>query len=300
MKPTLHQLRVFHTVASLGSFTRASEALHLTQPAVSIQVKQLENVIGLPLHEHVGKRFSLTGAGHAVFLAAKEVRDRLDDLGEEIAELKGLKRGRLKVSVATTAGYFATRMLAGFARSYPEVSISLDVTNRERLLAQLENNERDLVIMGEPPAGKDLEFQPFLDNPLVIIAAAGHELAGAEQISLEALRGRPFVVREPGSGTRAALERVFAENEITVASVMELSDNESIKQAVQAGLGLAVASRHTLDMELQTGRIVILSVQGFPIVRHWYLAKRTGKQLSPIAQLFEAFVMCSGGEYSTL
>ncbi len=300
MKPTLHQLRVFHTVASLGSFTRASEVLHLTQPAVSIQVKQLENAVGLQLHEQVGKRFSLTDAGRAVFSTAKDVRDRLDALGEEIADLKGFKRGRLNVSVATTAGYFATRMLAAFARSYPEVSISLDVTNRERLLQQLENNERDLVIMGEPPGDRDLESRPFLENPLVIIAAAQHELAGKRQVLLEDLRGRPFVVREEGSGTRAALERVFAEKDISVALAMVLSDNESIKQAVLAGLGLAVASRHTLDMELETGRIVVLNVQGFPIVRHWYLAKREGKQLSPIARLFEAFVMHSGRRYSTL
>lgn len=295
--PTLRQLQVFKTVASLNSFTRASEALHLSQPAVSIQVKQLEKVVGLPLFEQFGKKIYLTDPGEALYAAAQNIGLLLDDISEVIDEFKGHQRGRLNISVASTAGSFATRILAGFANQYPEVSISLDVTNRERLLGQLDANICDLVIMGEPPEHHQLVNRPFMDNPLVIVSAPDHPFASRKGIPCSELQGETFVVREPGSGTRAAAKRFFDENQVEIQFAMEMTSNEAIKQAVQAGLGLAVASRHTLELELQTGLLIMLDVEGFPIMRQWYLVQRSEKRLSPIARMFESFVLKTGANY---
>jgi DNA-binding transcriptional LysR family regulator len=297
IKPTIRQLHIFQEVARRGSFTRASESLHLSQPAVSIQVRQLEKAIGLPLFEQLGKKIYLTEPGEALFAAAQNIGRALEDISEVVDEFKGHKRGRLSVSVASTAGSFATRILAGFARLYPEVSISLDVTNRERLLEQLDANECDLAIMGRPPADRELEYRPFMDNPLVIVSAPDHPFAERKAIPVTELQRKTFVVREPGSGTRAAARRFFDEHGVVVQFAMEMTSNDSIKQAVQAGLGLAVASRHTLELELETGRLVMLDVEGFPIMRHWYLVQRKGKRLSPIARMFESFVLETGADY---
>lgn len=291
MKPTLHQLRIFRSVAEHNSFTRAAEALHLSQPAVSIQVKQLETTVGLPLIERMGKKIYLTEAGVSIYKCAQTVSNQIDDTAEHIDGLKGMKRGRLKISVATTAGYFVTRMLAAFSDLYPDVAISLDVTNRESLLRQLDANEPDLIIMGEPPANTDLVSTAFMNNPLVVCAPPGHPITQETGLTMATLSGYTFVVREPGSGTRAAIERVFAAEGVDIHFAMEMTSNEAIKQAVQAGLGLGIVSQHTLELELDTGRLVLASIEGFPIVRQWYLVQRAGKQLSPIAKLFEQFVL---------
>lgn len=294
MKPTLNQLRIFQAVAQHGSFTRAAEALHLSQPAVSIQVKQLENTVGLPLYEQLGKTIYFTEAGQIILACARGVAGQLEDAAEAIDNLRGIKRGHLKVSVATTAGSFVTRMLAMFADHYPEVSVSLDVTNREKLLRHLAGNEQDLIIMGEPPNDSNLVATSFMDNPLVLVAAPEHPLAGRTGLPVDVLRDQPFVLREKGSGTRATIQRFFDRARIKVRVTMEMTSNEAIKQAVQAGLGLGIASRHTLELELETERLVELDVEGFPIPRHWYLVRRSGKQLSPVAQLFESFVLEQG------
>ena len=291
MKPTLHQLRIFRTVAEHNSFTRAAEVLHLSQPAVSIQVKKLEGSVGLPLIEQIGKKIHLTEAGEAVYHCAQTVSDQIDDTTEHIDGLKGMKRGRLRISVATTASNFVTRMLAAFSDLYPDVAISLDVTNRESLLRQLEANEPDLVIMGKPPASADLRATAFMDNPLVVFAPPDHPITKRTKLTMPSLSAYTFVVREPGSGTRAAIERFFQAKDVEINFVMEMTSNEAIKQAVQAGLGLGIASRHTLELELDTDRLVIVSVEGFPILRQWYLVQRSGRRLSPIAQLFEGFVL---------
>ena len=283
-------MKVFEAVARLGSYTRASEELHLTQPAVSMQIKQLEENAGLPLFEQLGKKIYLTQAGQEMHHYCRAIAQQLDEVDKVMADMKGVKRGRLVVAVASTANYFAARLLATFSQRYPEVTISLDVTNREGLLEHLDANDIDMVIMGRPPEGLDLVAEPFTENPLVVIAAPTHPLVATERIPLEWLQQETFVVREQGSGTRTAMERFFAEKRVRLSTGMEMSSNEAIKQAVQAGLGLGIVSIHTLQLELETKRLAVLDVEFFPILRHWYVVHRQGKRLSPAAQLFKEFV----------
>ena len=293
LKPTLRQLRVFESVADELSFTRASKKLHLSQPAVSIQVKQLEEGVGLPLFDHMRKKISLTEAGWIVYRCSQTIRSVLEDAGEQIDELMGIQRGRLEVTVATTASYFASRILAGFARDYPQIAVSLDVTNREGLLRQLDTNQCDLVIMGEPPKDMNLESTAIMENPLVIVASPDHPLAGKHKIPVAELGKQDFVFREPGSGTRAAIMRFLKGKGVEVQVTMEMTSNEAIKQTVQAGLGLGIVSRHTVELELETGRLVELDVAHFPLRRFWYLVRLKEKQMSPVARRFESYVLDS-------
>ncbi len=291
MHLTLRQLQVFEAVARLASFTRAAEELHLSQPAVSMQIRQLEEAAELPLFEKLGKQIHLTEAGREFFHYSQEIRRQLRELDEVVEALKGVQSGHLRVSVATTANYFATRLLAAFSRRYPGTSFALDVTNRKSLLDQLARNDVDLVIMGKPPEGLDLEATAFMDNPLVIIAPPDHALASATAVPLQRLRDETFVVRERQSGTRIAMERFFDQQGLAFKTGMEMTSNSAIKHAVEAGLGLGVVSIHTLTLELEVGSLAVLDVVGFPIRRHWYLVARHGKRLPPVAQAFFDFLM---------
>ncbi len=291
MHLTLRQLKVFEAVARLQAFTRAAEELHLSQPAVSMQVKQLEENVGLPLFEQVGKKIFLTEAGREMFHYSRVIAQQLEEAGEVIEALKGAHRGTLDISVASTANHFGARLLANFKASYPDVSIRFDVTNRETLIRQLLENKKDLVIMGKPPPDMEVEAEVFMDNPLVVVAHTRHPLVGQRNIPAEALRNRPFVVREPGSGTRIIMERYFSNHDLPFEPAMEMTSNEAIKQSVEAGLGLAVVSIHTLELELEAKRLVILDVEEFPIMRHWYVVYRKGKRLSPVVQAFREFLL---------
>ena len=292
MHITFRQLKIFAAVARHLSFTRASEELHLTQPAVSMQIKQLEQAVGLPLFEQLGKKIFLTDAGREFSRYASAITSQLEELDQVVDEMKGLKRGRLSIAVASTANYFVPRLLATFCQRHGDaVSVSLDVTNREQLLKGLVENRNDLVIMGQPPAEMDLVAERFLENPLVVIAPPGHPLAAEKRIPPERLREETFLVREQGSGTRSAMERYFAANKLRLATPMEMSSNEAIKQSVEAGLGLGVVSLHTLAMELALGQLVVLDVVKFPIMRYWYIVYREGKRLSIVAQSFREFVL---------
>ncbi len=290
MNLTFRQLKVFEAVARHLSYTKAAQELHLTQPAVSMQVKQLESNVGLALFEQMGKRVYLTEAGREMFHYCRVIATQLEEAEEVIEQLKGMRRGHLQVSVATTANHFATRLLAEFVKRNEGVTFSLDVTNRKSLLEQLANNERDLVIMGRPPGNADWVAEPFMENPLVVVASSDHHLVGQKHIPLARLEQEVFVTREPGSGTRIAMERFFEEKGVRLNLQMEMTSNEAIKQAVEAGLGLGLVSIHTLELELETGRLVILDVEDFPILRHWYVVYRKGKRLAPIAQAFREFV----------
>ena len=290
MNITFRQLQIFEAVAQHLSYTRASEALHLTQPAVSMQIKQLEHSVGLPLFEQLGKKVFLTEAGSEFSRYAKAITTQLDELEQVVNEMKGLQRGRLTVAVASTANYFAPRLLATFCQQHGEVTVSLDVTNREQLLKSLLENRTDLVIMGQPPAEMDLVAERFMDNPLVVIAPPDHPLVAHEHIPLERLLEETFLVREQGSGTRSAVERFFAANQLALSTAMEMSSNEAIKQGVEAGLGLGIVSLHTLAMELELQRLVVLDVVNFPIMRYWFIVHRSGKRLSLVAQAFQQFV----------
>ena len=294
MNITFRQLEVFEVVARLLSYTKASKELHLSQPAVSMQIKQLEENVGLPLLEQVGRKTYLTEAGREMYHYCRTIAQQLEEAGEVLEQLKGLKSGRLEITVATTANAFATRMLSMFNKRYEGSTVSLDVTNRERLLRQLADNEKDIAIMGRPPEDADLVTEPFADNPLVVVAAPDHPLVSMQPIPLNKLQDQTFVVREKGSGTRTAMERFFEEHNLTITSSMEMNENEAIKQAVQAGMGLGIVSIHTIELELETNRLVILDVADFPIMRHWYLVHRKDKRLSPITQAFKDFVLSEG------
>lgn len=292
MNIKLRQLEVFEAVARHLNYTRAAEELFLTQPAVSMQIKQLEEQLGQPLFEQMGKRVYLTEAGREVNRYSQAVSNQLNEMKMVLSEMKGLQHGKLTLTVASTANYFLPTLLGVFSQRYSGVTVDIDVTNRENLLKALSGNTTDFAIMGHPPEGLELESYAFLDNPLVVLASPDHPLAGQKQIPLDRLAQETFIMRERGSGTRAARERFFSEHgDITFSKTMEMNSNEAIKQAVQAGLGLGVLSIHTMEVELMLQRLVVLDVVGFPIMRHWHLVHRTGKRFSTIAQAFKDFVL---------
>lgn len=297
---SFRQLQVFEAVARRSSYTRAAEELHLSQPAVSMQVRQLEEEIGLPLFERLGKTMNLTEAGREVYEHARSIGGTLDDLAEVIAALKGVDRGRLSIAVASTVNYFAPRLLAHFHQRFPSIQLQLDIANREQLVRLLDANGADLVLMGQPPEEVDVEAEVFLENPLVIVAPPNHPLARERRIPLSALAGEIFLMREPGSGTRQALERHLAERGLRVQQGMQITRNEAIKQAVRAGLGLSVVSLHTIELEVETGRLVILDVAGFPLLRQWYVVYRRGKRLSPAARAFHEMLLADAQSLASL
>ena len=291
MNLSLRQLRVFEAVARHSSYTRAAEELHLTQPAVSMQVRQLEEGVGLPLFERLGKRIGLTEAGRELYHYSRSINRALQELEEVMESLKGVSRGRLSLAAASTVNYFAPRLLAAFHQRYPGIGLKLDVTNRAQLVRLLEANSVDMVLMGQPPDGVEVESEIFMDNPLVVVAPPGHPLVGMRGIPLARLATEIFVMREPGSGTRQAMERFFSEHRIPIRHGMQMTRNEAIKQAVRAGLGLSVVSMHTLELELATHKLEVLEVDAFPIHRQWHLVYRRGKRLSPAARAFREFVL---------
>lgn len=288
---TLRQLKVFEAVATHSSYSRAAEHLHLTQPAVSMQIKQLEGEIGLSLLDQIGKKIYLTEAGQELQKYSTHILQQLAEAESVFEEMKGLRFGKLTISVATTASYFVPQLLGQFNKRFPGITISLNVTNRETLLQQLARNEMDVAIMGQPPAGLGLEAVSFMDNPLVVIAPIDHPLATAKAIPLERIQQETFLVREQGSGTRSAMERFFTAKGIQLSKGSEMSTNEAIKQAVQAGMGLGILSLNTVTLELETKRLVVLDVESFPVLRHWYIVHRQGKRLSTVAQAFKAFLL---------
>ncbi len=291
MHLTLRQLKVFESVARHLNYTRAAQELHLTQPAVSMQVKQLEDSLGVALFEQLGKRIHLTEPGEEVLTYARAITQQLDELETVLNRIKGLSGGRLRISVATTANYFIPTLLGTFSRRFPDVTVSLDVTNRQTLLRQLSENTVDLVIMGQPPAEADVEAKAFMDNPLVVVAPTNHPLAGKKKIPLKRLQEETFLVRESGSGTRIAMERFFNERGMKLKTGMEVGSNEAIKQSVQAGLGLGLLSQATIEQELALKRLTVLDIKDFPIMRHWYVVHRRGKRLSGAAEVFKHFIL---------
>jgi DNA-binding transcriptional LysR family regulator len=286
---TFRQLEIFEAVARLTSFTRASEELFLTQPTVSMQVHKLADVVGLPLYEQIGKRIHLTEVGAELARTAREIVGALERMDMSVAQMRGLQKGRLRLAVVTTAKYFAPMLLGEFSRIHPGIALSLKVTNRERVLERVAENLDDLYILSDPLEGLGLVADAFLDNPLVVLAPPGHPLARARRISLETLAKEPFLMREPGSGTRMAVESLFAARGLQVNARMELGSNEAIKQAILAGLGISVLSRHVLAASGDDP--VILRVEGFPIQRQWHVAYPRGGQLSVAAQAFREFLL---------
>jgi DNA-binding transcriptional LysR family regulator len=292
MNITLRQLKLFEAVARHLNYTRAAEELFLSQPAVSMQIKQLEESLGQPLFEQMGKKIFLTDAGKEVYRYSLTIASQLNEMDMVLKEMKGLHAGKLTLAVASTANYFVPTLLGIFIQRHKGVTVDIDVTNRENLLKALAANSIDFAIMGRPPDGLELEAHQFMDNPLVVLAPPDHPLAGEKHVPLKKLRNETFIEREHGSGTRLARERFFAAHGAEgFRETMEMSSNEAIKQAVQAGLGLGVLSLHTLELELMLKRLVILDVENFPIMRHWYIVHRQGKRFSAVAEAFEQFVL---------
>src|SRR6201994_293148 len=267
---TLRQMKVFVSVARHLSFTRAAQELHLTQPAVSQQVKLLEEEVGLPLFEKIGRKVQLAPAGAELLRYATQTIELMREATEALAAMRGLKRGVLKLGAVSTAKYFAPSLLSAFAPAYPEVQIKFDVGNREEIIKQMAANEIDLVIMGRPPRELETVAEPFAKHPLVLIASPRHPLASKHRIKLSQLATESFIIREEGSGTRASMERVFRDRGLPVQVSMEVSSNETIKQAVMADMGISFISSHTVGLELAAGKLVILDVVGLPLVRDWY------------------------------
>ncbi len=287
---TLRQLKVFEAVARHLSFSRAAEELHLTQPAVSMQVHGLEQLVELPLTEQIGKRIRLTAAGEELARQARLIARQLREGEEAIAAMKGAEAGRLLIGVVSTAKYFAPTLLAEFSRRHPRIELRLSVNNRGAIVRQLAENEIDLAIMGSPPRDLDTVDEVFSDHPLVFIAHPAHPLAARKRIEPAQLAEHQLLIRESGSGTRTTLERFLESQGVRAGETLEMGSNETIKQAVMAGMGIAFISEHTIGLERLVGRLAILPVSGTPLMRQWHLVHRREKRLLPAAEAFRQFM----------
>nr|MDA8390397.1 LysR family transcriptional regulator [Gammaproteobacteria bacterium] len=292
---TFRQLEIFEAVARLSSFRRAAEALFLSQPTVSMQVSKLSETVGAPLFEQIGKRIFLTEAGRELLVVTREIFDQLRRFEMTLNDMRGLKSGSLRLAAVTTAKFFVPRLLGVFCQRFPGIDVALKVSNRERILERLADNRDDLYVLGEPPEDIDVEAEPFLENPLVPFAAANHPLAGEKTISLARFAQEPFLMREPGSGTRMAVGRLLAAHGLKVHVRMELGSNEAIKQAVIGGMGVTVLSRHTLPSADLLRNVAILNVEHFPIQRAWYVVYPCGKRLSKVAETFRDYMLTEAG-----
>ena len=289
---TLRQLQVFEAIYRLGSFTRAAEELFLTQPTVSMQIRKLSDAIGVPLFEHVGRNVRPTEAGDEVYDACRSVFETLVNLEMKISDMKGLRRGRLNMCVITTAKYLAPEMLGEFSRDYPGINLSLNITNRDTVIERMHANEDDLYIMGQVPEDElEVVSYPFGPNPLVVLAPRNHPLVGKKNIKLEEIAEEPFIIRESGSGIRDATFRLFESKGLKPNIRMELGNTEAIKHAIFGGLGISVMSLHTLAIEGVDGPLAVLDVEGFPILRNWYLVHLKDKELSLVAKTFLDFAI---------
>jgi DNA-binding transcriptional LysR family regulator len=291
---TLHQLKVFEAVARNSSFTRAAEELFLTQPTVSMQVKQLSKTVGMPLFEQVGKKLYLTESGKELFATCQDMFERMERFEMAIANIKGLKQGALRISAVTTAKYVIPRILGPFCNRYPGIDVSLTVMNHQHVLEGLSSNRNDLYIVSHVPEDLDVQSKLFIENPLVVLAPKTHPLVGEKNISLERLAQEPFIMREPGSETRRATQGLFDSHGIKLKVRLDLGSNEAIKQAIAGGMGLSVLSKHTMALEGLTNQLAILDVVEFPIARNWYVIYPSGKQLSTIAQEFLDYLLNEG------
>ncbi len=288
---TLHQLCVFSTVARERSYSEAARLLFISQPSVSYQVKQLEQELKAALFEQSGRRIQLTQAGEILYGYARQILALLDDAAGSIQELKGLERGSLRVGASSTAGtYVLPQILGAFKHRHPRLDLALDIANWQAIRERLLQRQIDLAVVGEPSRQPELEVEPFLRNELVVIAPPEHHLVGVVSIPLTVLMDEPFIIREPGSGTRLTLERLTANAGITPRIAMELGSNGAIKQAVSAGMGLAVLSREAIQLEVQAGKLRVLQVEGFPIERQWNIVRLRDRRVSIAAGAFQQFL----------
>jgi len=293
---TLRQLQIFEAVVRLGGYTKAARELNLSQPTVSMQIKKLGETLGLPLLEQVGKAIHPTAAGQDVYETAREILAGAVALEDLASEHKGVIKGELRIAVITSANYFMPHLLGAFINRYPETQPRLTITNRAKVLERLKSNQDDLLIMGQVPQDIPVEAQPFIDNEMLVVAPPGHPLLKEKNLPLSTLAAERFLVRETGSGTRLAVDRLLASHNITLSPFMELGSSEAIKQGVMAGLGISVLSKRNIGLELAHGAIALLDVEGFPLVRRWYAVHLRGKRLSLAARTFLDFILTESGE----
>lgn len=290
MSITFRQLKVFEAVAEELSYTAAARSLHLSQPAVFAQVKQLEEKLGLPVFETVGRRIYLTEAGAELLGRSHLISAEMEGLTTAFNELRGVNKGTLRFATSSTTIPFVSQLLAEFFQKHPAISLKIDIATREGQLTHLENNDVEFVIMGRPPEQK-YDVIAFLENPLVIVAPTHHPLVGRRSIPLSEVVDSEFIVREQESTTRLFTERLFQQHGLTLKTSIETASNDAISYSVAAGLGLGVLSLHMLKPLLETRQIAVLDIEGFPIIRHWHVVQRKGKKLTPTAREFVRFVV---------
>jgi DNA-binding transcriptional LysR family regulator len=291
---SIRQLRIFVAAARHGSFARAAEEMHISPPAVSMQISDLEASVGLPLFDRVGRTASLTMTGEYFLVHARRILGSLREAEDTIARFRGLKGGTLRIGMVSTAKYFVPRLLARFRTEHPAVELRLSVGNRESLVESLTRSDVDLAIMGRPPRELATRAEPFAAHPYVIVSSPSHPLAQLEHVRAAALASQPFIVREPSSGTRASMAQYFRDHQIEAFALMEMPSNETIKQAVIADMGIAFLSLHTLGLELQFGLLKILPVEDLPLMRRWFVIHPQAKTLSPAAESFRYFILEQG------
>jgi len=294
MNVTFRQLRVFVEVARQGSVLRASEVLHLTPPAVSLQIKEIESQVGQRLFDRANRRITLSTAGEYFLVYARRLLGTLKEAEDAMARFAKLESGRLTIGMVSSAKYFLPQMLAQFHTEHPAVDVRLRLGNREQLVALMEANEVDLCVMGRAPVDFASRAEPFAMHPHVLVTAPTHRFAHAESVPAQALADEPFIVREPASGTRTALQEFLDQHRLKPSFVMEMPSNEAIKQAVMAGMGVSLLSLHTIGLEWRSGLIAVPTVEDLPLMRRWNIVNRAAKQLSPAAEAFRYFVLSHG------
>lgn len=294
---TLKQLRALSAVMRTGTLSAAAKALHVTPPAVSLQLRQLEQNAGLPLYERTSGGLRETDAGREILATTARVEAALFECAEALEMLKGIEGGRVSVGVISTAKYFAPKALAGFAKSHPKVEMRLQIGNRAEMIAALRNYELDLAITGRPPEDFEVEKAVIGDHPHIIIGPPDHALSGAKRIAITDLADETFLLREEGSGTRLLMQRIFSAAGLNPNLGMEIGSNETVKQAVMAGLGIALISAHTVSAEVGDGRLIAFDVRGLPIIRQWFVVKRRDRRQLPAVQAVWDFLANCGAEY---
>ena len=300
MRITFRQLQVFNEVCDLRSYSRAAEEMSLTQPAVSLQIRQLEELIGQPLFDYVGKKLYMTEAAEALQLASRDIFGRLENLDMQLSDMLGSLQGQLKLAVESSAKYFVPHLFAAFKRQHPEVNLQLTVVNRAQAVRRLSDNRDDLVIMSMVPQDMGLEFLPFLNNPIVAVAPAEHPLCMQGPLRLQDLEPYTLLMREQGSGTRMACEEYFKEKRVHFNQTLEVSSNESQRECAVAGLGVALLTRHAVSLELATGLLRELPVDELPLYRSWCVVQAKDKRLSPVAHAFLGFIRSERLQISAL
>jgi DNA-binding transcriptional LysR family regulator len=291
MNITFRQLRLFLAMADTGSVSAAARAMHVTQPTASMQLKEISLSVGLPLYEVIGKKLYLTEAGTELATTARNMLSTWESFEQSVDGIRGVSRGKLRIAVVSTAKYFMPRMIGGFCRQHPALDVSLEILNRDGVVQRLRERRDDLYIMSMPPADMDLHDEVLMPNPMVVITSVTDPLAKSQHIALKTLQHARFILREPGSGTRMAVDRYFAQKKFKPDIRLELGSNEAIKESVAGGLGIGVVSRHVLHgLDKQNG-VRVLDVEGFPLASSWHMVHHAQQKLSPAAQAFKQHLL---------